>query len=172
VKRILWRRVPQALLLTLLFVSLLLFGRLPREPVVQGYLLAIGAIAALVALAIARLAQGPAQPSQFERALRRPRHRDTRPEALRRYERHVPLACESAFDLHFRLRPELVEIASGQLWTRHGIDLESRPERAREVLPPEVWELVRPDRPPPADRRAPGISRVDLASVVAALEAI
>lgn len=169
-KRILWRRVPQALLLSLLFVSLISFGRLPREPVVQGYLLAIGGIAALIALAVARLAQGPAQPSQFERALRRTRRRDTRPEALRRYERHVPLAVESAFDLHFRLRPELVEIASGQLWSRRGIELETQPERAREALPPAVWELVRPDRPAPADRRAPGISRAELTRVVDALE--
>lgn len=171
-KRVLFRRVPLALLLSLVFVSLLLFGRLPREPVVQGYLLVLGGLAGLTALAAARFAQGEAGPSQFERALRRRWPRVKRPERLEQLERHVALASESAFDLHFRLRPTVATIASERLWSRHGIDLEARPDRARSLLSPELWDLVRSDRPPPANRLGRGPGSAELGVVVDALERI
>jgi hypothetical protein len=169
-RRVLFRRVPLALVLSLVFVSLLLFGRLPREPVVQAYLLVIGGLAGLTALAAVRFAQGEGGPSQFERALRRGRPRVKRPERLEQLERQVALASESAFDLHFRLRPTVVAIASERLWSRHGIDLEARPDRARSLLSPELWGLVRPDRPPPANRLARGSGSGELSAVVDALE--
>jgi hypothetical protein len=171
-RRVLFRRVPLALVLSLVFVSLLIFGRLPREPVVQAYLLVIGGLAGLTALAAARFAQAEAGPSQFERALRRRWPRAKRPERLEQLERQVALASESAFDLHFRLRPTVVTIASERLWNRHGIDLEAHPDRARSVLSPEVWDLVRPDRPPPANRLAHGPGSAELGVVVDALERI
>jgi hypothetical protein len=171
-RRVLFRRVPLALVLSLVFVSLLLFGRLPREPVVQVYLLVVGGLAGLTALAAARFAQGEARPSQFERALRRRWPRVKRPERLEQLERHVALASESAFDLHFRLRPTVATIASERLWSRHGIDLEARADRARSLLSPELWDLVRSDRPPPANRLAHGPGSAELGVVVDALERI
>jgi hypothetical protein len=172
VRRVLFRRVPLALFLSLVLAGLLLFGRLPREPVVQGYLLVVGGLAGLTALAAARFAQGEASPSQFDRALRRRWPRVKRPERLEQLERQVALASESAFDLHFRLRPTVVTIASERLWNRHGIDLEAHPDRARSRLLPELWDLVRPDRPPPANRLARGPGSAELGKLVDALENI
>jgi hypothetical protein len=172
VRRVLFRRVPLALLLTLVFVSLLPFGRLPREPVVETYVLVIGGLACLTALAAARFAQGEGGHSQFERALKRRWPHAKRPERLEQLERHVALASESAFDLHFRLRPTAVTIASERLWNRHGIDLEAHPDQARRLLSPELWALVRPDRPPPANRLARGPGSGELARLVDALERI
>src|SRR5207248_752064 len=48
-------------------------------------------------------------------------------------------------DVHYRLRPLVSEIAVARLARRYGIDLARRPERARELLGPRTWELVRPD---------------------------
>ena len=85
--------------------------------------------------------------------------RGTRPvplPELARVEREVTLGRATAFDLHFRLRPRIREIAASRLADRRGIDLERRPDAAREVLDEAVWELVRPDREP---RRATGTGR-------------
>ena len=80
------------------------------------------------------------------------------------------MARSSAFDLHARLRPTLVELATELLSGRRGIDLERDPARARAILGDDAWELVRPDRPDPADRHAPGLADDDLARIVTALE--
>jgi hypothetical protein len=50
----------------------------------------------------------------------------------------------------------LRSLAAGLL-LRRGIDIERSPERAAALLGPDVWELVRPDRPAPDDRTAPGV---------------
>ena len=55
---------------------------------------------------------------------------------------------------------------------RRGIDLERSPDRARRLLGPDVWELIRPDRPPPEDRTARGIALADVERAVDALERI
>ena len=41
-----------------------------------------------------------------------------------------------------RVQPMLAELVAARLRRRHGIDLETRPDAAREVLGPELWELV------------------------------
>ena len=75
---------------------------------------------------------------------------------LARVEREVTLGVATAFDLHFRLRPRICEIAASRLADRRGIDLERRPDAAREVLDDAVWEFVRPDREPPRERHGRG----------------
>ena len=80
------------------------------------------------------------------------------------------MARSSAFDLHARLRPAVAELATELLSGRRGIDLERDPVRARAVLGDDAWELVRPDRPVPTDRHAPGISDDELVRIVTALE--
>ncbi len=112
----------------------------------------------------------PAPPSLFDAALeRRPAAPAAFP-ALARLGREISMATGSAYDLHFRLRPTLREVTAGLLLVRRGIDLDAQRERAREVLGEETWELVRADRPTPADRRGPGIAPDALARVVAGLE--
>jgi hypothetical protein len=92
-----------------------------------------------------------------------------RPGALARLEREVSMASISALDVHLRLRPTLREIAS-QLVRAHGADLEHGRERAQALVGGEVWELVRPDRPPPPERHTGGIDRQSLERIVGSLE--
>jgi hypothetical protein len=107
--------------------------------------------------------------SAFDAAFAPSRRGRARPAALARVEREVTLATGTAFDVHFRLRPLVAPLATGLL-LRRGVDPERRPEAARDLLGGDLWELVRPDRPAPDDRTAPGIRLSDVARVVDDLE--
>jgi hypothetical protein len=102
-----------------------------------------------------------------ERKRREPR---SVPETLVRMEGRTALGVAGAFDLHFRLRPRLRGVATELLASRCGIGLDAEPDRAREVLGEETWEIVREDRPPPTDRLARGIPIPELHRVVESLE--
>ncbi len=91
---------------------------------------------------------------------------------LARVEREVTLGVATAFDLHFRLRPRIREVAASRLADRRGIDLERRPEAAREALDDAVWEIVRPDREPPRKRHGPGLGLSGLRAVMEGLDRI
>lgn len=134
------------------------------------WLVAVLAIALGVALVRLRRAL-PRRASGFEAAFAVPQLRAARPASLSRTEREVTLATGTAFDVHYRLRPVVQTVASGLL-LRRGIDLERSPERAQAVLGPDLWELVRPDRPPPANRTAAGMPVGELARAVEDLERI
>jgi hypothetical protein len=84
----------------------------------------------------------------------------------------VQLSVASALHLHVRLRPILREIAGHRLWSRYGVDLDRDPARARELMGAEVWELVRPERPPPNDGLASGLPLSDLRLAVEEIERI
>ncbi|HET7170740.1 MAG TPA: hypothetical protein VFI18_03815 [Gaiellales bacterium] len=128
----------------------------------SGVLLAAGAVAALVLL--------PPMPAPPRR--RRPRpEAPPRPRGLSATERQLGLARASAGDVHDRLTPLLRDVARDRLATA-GIDLDRNPEVAAEALGPETWELVRPDRPAPADRHGPGATLAELRAAVSALERI
>jgi hypothetical protein len=143
-----------------------------RALVLDAYLLFVGGLALLVLVRVTEGALPPAGQSHLERALRSfPRAR-RRPEALAVLERRTLLATETAFEVHYRLRPLLREIAAHRLSAHRGIDLDSEPDAARDALGTEAWELVRPDRPPPADRLGPGYRLVDLRAAVHSLERI
>ena len=91
---------------------------------------------------------------------------------LERTERAVLLSASNAFDVHYRLRPILREIAAQRLATRRGLSLDDDVGRRRAVVGEETWELVRGDREPPHLRFAPGVQAAELREVVAALERI
>jgi hypothetical protein len=129
------------------------------------WLAVVLAIALVVALGRLHHAM-PRRPSAFDAAFARPPSEPARPASLARVEREVTLSTGTAFDVHYRLRPLLRGVATGLL-LRRGVDLERTPERARDLLTPGVWELVRPDRPPPENRTAPGLP---LASVERAVD--
>lgn len=114
----------------------------------------------------------PTTPSPFAASLRRRSVAVERPGSLARLEREVSMAGSSAFDVHYRLRPALVQLAVGLLSSRRGIDLEREPLRSQAVLGDDVWELVRPDRPQPAQRLGAGIAPADLERVITALEQV
>ena len=88
--------------------------------------------------------------------------------ALGRLRRELPRR-PSAFDVQFRLRPLVQTLVAGLLLQR-GVDLERSPTRAEELLAPETWELVRPDRRAPDDRTAPGLPIETIERVVHDLE--
>ena len=91
---------------------------------------------------------------------------------LERTERAVLLSASNAFDVHYRLRPILREIAEQRLATRRGLSLDDDVTAARAVVGEETWELVRGDREPPELRFGPGVQAAELGEVVAALERI
>ena len=112
----------------------------------------------------------PTGNSPFLASLRTTALQAERPSSLARTERELSMAGVAAFDVHFRLRPVLAELAADLLSTRRGIDLERSPERAHAALGDDVWEIVRPDRPEPAERHAPGLDQAELGRIVTALE--
>jgi hypothetical protein len=114
----------------------------------------------------------PPVPSPFDAALARRRPEQHVFPTLAKLAREVSMSTGSAFDFHFRLRPTLREVAQGLLLSRRGIDLDFEPERAREALGEETWELVRAGRPAPDEHRAAGIAPEALARVIASLEGL
>jgi hypothetical protein len=138
----------------------------------QGLLLGAGALAlALLVPRPARAAPRPRRPRGPTRLrLARPRRRTT-PD-LAAVDRLLSLAISSAEDEYLRLRPLVTDIARQRLADHTGVRIDSAPEQAAALLGPETWELVRPDRPKPADRRARGIAPAHLRAVVEALERI
>lgn len=100
----------------------------------------------------------------------RPAPPSPRPAPLVALERLVVTAGTNAVQAHAYLRPRLVEIASYRLAAR-GQTLERMPDAVgRELLGDRLWEVVRPDRPFPEDRRRPGVRPPELAAMLEVLE--
>jgi hypothetical protein len=147
---------------------------LPLSPglVLDLYLLFVGGIALLGLVRTVRVAQPGSGESPFEAALRPIRARPQRPPELVRLEQRIALAATTAFDVHFRLRPAVRDVAAQRLWAKHAIDLETHPDRAQALLGADAWELARPDRPPPSDPFAPGLGVPGIERVVGELEQV
>jgi hypothetical protein len=143
-----------------------------RALVVDAYLLFLGGLALVLLVVATAKALPRAGRSRLEQALARPPAKPARPAALLTLERRVLLATETSFEVHYRLRPTLREIAAHRLSGHRGIDLDNDTAAAEAVLGPEAWELVRPDRPPPHDRLAKGKPFAELRAAVDALERI
>jgi hypothetical protein len=157
---------PLGIFLTRLFVvsagtGFAVLFPLDRELVVRVYLLVAGGLALE---ALVRTALGLESRQRGARRPRRHRDRAERPETLARLEDQVALAGATAADLHFRLRPVLCGIAEERAAVR-GAELD-------EQTAGDAWDLVRPDREPPSDSFAKGVSFGRLAQVVDALERI
>jgi len=139
---------------------------------VRLWMVGVGAILYWAVASAVLRAWTPSEPHRL--GLPRAWRRRPPPERLRQLEElehAVDFSLSTAFDLHFRLRPHLVRIAANRLATR-GVDLGTEPARARGLVGPEAWELVRPDREPPEDRAARGIDLAGLRRVVDQLDAI
>jgi hypothetical protein len=119
-------------------------------------------IGALLLLGLVSEATGGHRRSPFDEALDERAEPHPALTELARLEREVTLSTATAHDLHFRLLPTLREIA----W--------SRLERSGREPGPETlgrwWDLLQPDREPPADRFGRGISEGDLRALVSDLE--
>jgi hypothetical protein len=133
------------------------------------YVLFLGATGLLVLVSRTR---GAARTRPLEQLVPRAEGRVESVGQLEALTRRLAVGEDSAVELHHRLRPLVRQIAGVQLERRHGVDLDRSPERAGELLGPRTWELVRPDRAPPADRFARGWPPHALQELVDELEAI
>jgi hypothetical protein len=145
---------------------------LPLERLLAIYVLVLAAIALAALTRIARPPEELREPSPFERALSRRTERPMRPPELVRTERELTLGLASAGHAHRRLLPLLREAAAARLATRHGVELERRPNEAETLLGEDAWELLRPDRPEPLDRNAQGLPLARVRAVVERLESL
>lgn len=146
--------------LTLALVVLLAVRPVSSERIVAGYVLALAAVALGFATRLLRAREETPPVSRFELALTRAPSPQTRPPELVRVEREIVLGTTSAGHLHTRLLPLLREAAVARL----GAGL------TPEALGPDTWELLRPDRPEPLDRHAPGIPFRRVREIVTTLE--
>jgi hypothetical protein len=156
---------------TILLLGLVLAFPNSRGALIGFYEVVLGAIGLGVLVASFRpLRPEPWHRSPFERRPEKPE----RPSAvgeLERIDRLVVLGCANAFDLHFRLRPLLRDLARERLHARHGIELDRDPEQARPLLGAELWEIVRPDREL-GRRSGPGLPSAALSQFVERLETL
>jgi hypothetical protein len=159
-----------AFIATLGFVVALGLRPIPVDRIVVAYVLVIAALAVTTLSRLVRDFPGATARSSFDSALRRDDEPQGRPPELVRVERELGLGMSRAGRLHTHLLPMLREAAAARLAARRGIELERRPEAARAALGDEVWELLRPDRPPPDDPNAPGIPKRRVAALIDALE--
>lgn len=120
----------------------------------------------LLVLGVTGLAFPPARPLPA-----RQRPRAPRPVDLRRAERQVEFATQSALDAH-RLRLALRRTAAALLAARHGIDLDADHEAAEAILGPWVWKAVGVDPARRPDRDAPPLTIPELRAIVEALERV
>ena len=93
------------------------------------------------------------------------------PSQAERFDRLVRAGVRHSEGVHHQLRPLLAEAVEPAL-ARRGLSLEEGDPRVRDALGGELWELVRPDRPRPADPWGPGMDRGELERIVAQLEAL
>ncbi len=139
--------------------------------ILAAYVLALSAIALLH---LTRLARGEESwlrtPSELDRTLASRPETRVRPAELIRIERELTLGSATQEHLHARLLPILRDAAAARLATKHEIDFDRRPDRARELLGDDTWEIVRPDREVPADRNAPGLPLRRIAAVIDTIE--
>jgi hypothetical protein len=110
----------------------------------------------------------PWRRSPFERDSEKPEQPQPIAE-LERIDRLVVLGAANEFDLHYRLRPLLRQLAGDRLYGRYGVELDSDPDRSRQLLGDQLWELVSPDRQV-GRRKGPGLASEDLAEHIDRLE--
>jgi hypothetical protein len=109
---------------------------------------------------------------RFEAELRGRPPRSTVPAELLRLERELDLGIANADYAHRRLLRLLRAVAEARLAARRGIDVARDPEAARAVLGEQVWSWLRPDRPAPDNRHAPGIPQATVVAMIERLESL
>lgn len=159
------------LVLPVVLATLGLIVALGLQPVstariLTAYVLGLTAIALELTTRVLAARASSDRNSEFENALARKPVEPTRPAELLRIERELTLGIAGAGHLHTHLLPLLREAASARL----GLDVHRSPARVRAAVGDDVWEVLRPDRPVPEDRHAPGISRAEVARCVDRLE--
>lgn len=129
-----------------------------RNVTLHAYVFFVGGLLMLGVVAAAGDAVPRRRQSELAAALGSGARPEKRLPEIEKLEREVTLATSSAYDLHYRLLPQLREIAQARL------------ERTGRSMSPDTlgrwWDLLRPDRPPPDDRFEKGISEPELRALV------
>lgn len=127
------------------------------------YVLVLGVMAWLVMISLLRKIAPRERGSRLAAALEPQAPELPRIPELDRLERELYMSAARDFDLHYRLRPVVREIAVARL-ERRGLSLDSGSPAVRELIGDELWQLVSPDREPPRDRQAlgPGLGALRL----------
>jgi hypothetical protein len=133
------------------------------------YVLVLGGLALLALFSWLRELAPPKGRSELEEALGHTPPQPPRIAELDRLEREIYMGAARSFDLHYRLRPVIREIADGRL-ERRGLHLDSGSDNVRELLGDELWELVRADREAPWDRQSAGAGVEQIRRTVERLE--
>ena len=163
------RWVGLAVLATIALVAARMISPGRKDLELDVFILVLGGIGLLVLAAELRRLAPTAERSLVEEALE-PEPAEERPIAdLIRLERALSMASARQFDLHYRLRPILRDVAAARLEQR-GLDLDSGRPVVQELLGDELFELTAPDREPPANRLAPGPSVEGLERTIGRLE--
>jgi hypothetical protein len=141
-----------------------------RTRAIDLYVLFLGAVI-LFALVRVTAEDGPQRKSALDRVQGERRAAGRLPE-LARIEREVFLATARELRRVRQLNSLLRDIARHQLWTRRGIDLDREPDRARDVLGNDAWDVIAPDATSPEDDVVPPLELARLRSVVDTLERV
>jgi hypothetical protein len=157
---------------TVALVTLLSLPPLSRSRALAIWVVIVTGIVLVTLIRHSRERSLPEPPRRFEQALRTPKPETFQTAEFLRMERELDLGVAGAAHAHRRLLPLLRAAAAARLASRHGIELEHRPDAARTLLGDDVWELLRPDRPEPEDRHGPGVPREQVAAAIEAVEAL
>ena len=157
---------------TVALVALLALKPLSTSRALAIWVVIVTGMALLGLVRHSRRQAGGRSTSRFEAALRPRTRAATEPVELLRMQRELELGIAGAGYAHNRLLPLLRGVASSRLTSRHGIELERRPDAARAVLGDEAWQWLRPDRPEPVDRFDPGIPRDQVERLIATVESL
>ena len=136
----------------------------------------IGIAAAVVAIVVAACVslitiRELAARAELGRRSARRRDDGRPPEQLRRIAETLTGARASEGGVSRHLRPLFRGIAATRL-ARRGVDIDRHPERARQILGEELWELVRAERLRESHRFAGGVSSAGLQRLIERLEEI
>jgi hypothetical protein len=130
-------------------------------------------VAALALLLLVRHSRGGKRHvARFEAALRGRTPTPSEPVELLRMERELELGIANASSAYNRLLPLLRAAAEARLASRHGVELDRRPDAAQALLGEEAWEWLRPDRPEPVDRFGRGVPRERVAALIERVESL
>jgi hypothetical protein len=139
--------------IALLIARMVAPGR--KELELDVFVLVLGGFGLVVLASELRRLAPPAEGSLLEDALE-PEPSEVRSIAeLHRLERELSMAAARQFDLDYRVRPILREVAAARL-ERRGLSIDSGSPAVRDLLGDELWELVAREHDPLANRLAPG----------------
>ena len=87
---------------------------------------------------------------------------------LRQLERRLEVAADDPADYEWSIRPMLAQLAADRLVYRHGIRYQTQPDRARQIVGEQLWEIMTP----PLQAPIRSVDRARLTDLVSQIERI